>query len=480
MTGLLHPSPLTPFRLMWKSGLFLNCNVYWDCPTGCRYCFSRLNREHHKTVGKSATDKALGTLVSRVNKAFGPRYDDTDPAQFFLHERYPVLMSNNSDPLSSLEVEHGYARQYLEVLAEVGSPVNVLSKWGGWAGLDQDAYIATFKRFDKFWAAITITADNDAALAKWEPGAPTIDERLAIIRQLSAAGIDVAVAVVPFMLTDGFPNGAWDDPDTYRPFCHAIKEAGAFGVSVSPLDFDIHSAGVLDAVCKQWVAEHLWSRSADDLRWSYYGMDLSVLAQVEACWQVAAGEVGLKFAPHEVVNTILPDPCESLSATVTPGWVDLTLSPLRVAHRLREAHDRLGVPIVTSSKAVAAFLTQDHPHREHRFSWVKCRDLVPRPITNLEYHAACLHGDGATFGDLIRLQIDDMTGWPDTVWGDAGTAPVDVNGGCLEYEGEGVVISYDAAHPRDTWASCRSDDGWYGRPRDELAEAVFADGEPCW
>ena len=122
MSGPLHPTPIRLFRVMWESGLFLNCNVYWDCPVECSYCFSRLNRLAHHTVGKSATHKALGTLSSLVNKAFGPKYDDTDPVQFFLHEGYPVMVSNNTDPLSSLEVEFGYTKQYLETLADCGSP----------------------------------------------------------------------------------------------------------------------------------------------------------------------------------------------------------------------------------------------------------------------------------------------------------------------------------------------------------------------
>jgi len=436
--GLLHPKPIRLLRPMWETGLFLNCNVYWDCPTACRYCFSRLNRIGHNVVGKSATNKALGTLTGLVNKAFGPKYDPTDALQFFLHEHYPVMVSNNSDPLSQLEVAHGYTRQYLEVLADCGSPVNLLSKWAGWEGLDQDAYLATFKRFDRFWASITITADNDASLAKWEPGAPSLEVRLKIIRQLTAAGIAVDVRVIPFFFTDSFPGGPWDDGTTYRPFLQQIKEAGAFGVSLSHLDFSIYDAYAIDETCKQYVRQHEWVCSQLDKPWAYFRPDPSIMAEVSRIWYEEATSLGLKCGVHQAVNSTTCREGDLYCAVVGPDWLDLSLSWVRAAQDFRCLQRQYGALIVATSRQVAEAITAEHRHADHQFSWKSWRDTLPSHATgDMDYEARCdTMPRQVSLADIMAFQMDELT-WPDSILADLATAPVSVEAGNQLYDEEG-------------------------------------------
>lgn len=485
MIGLLHPTPLRLLRVMWESGLFLNCNVYWDCPTACRYCFSRLNRLSHKAVGRAPTDRALGAFNAVLNKAFGPRYDDSDPVQFFLHEGYPVMVSNNSDPLSALEVAHGYTLQYLHALADAGAPVNLLSKWQGWRDLDQDAYLSAFARFKRFWPSITITADNDAALAKWEPGAPSLDERFAIIRQLADAGHWVDVRVIPFLFTDSFPGGQWDDPATYRPFIERCAQAGARGIAVSPLDLSRFDAHACDACVKEYVAEHDWCSSAGDKAWRYWSPDLSMWEEVSRIWYAEIKAAGLQPGIHQCVNSIIAEEGDLACAVVGPEWHDLSLSWVRAAQRLRRAQRELGAPIVTTAAMVAEYTTRGHRHASHRFDWRHLRDLVPHPITNDDYNVKLLHkpDSGATFADIIRLQLDDITGWPDSLFADIATAPVTPVQGCGEQvydDEEGVIVSYDAEQSRPTWAACCTRHGWDGRTITELRTATLVDGSSPW
>lgn len=471
---------------MWESGLFLNCNVYWDCPTNCRYCFSMLNRRSHNVVGKSATDKALGTLVSLVNKVFSPRYDETDPLQFFLREGYPVMVSNNSDPLSALEVEHGYTRQYLDVLADCGSPVNLLSKWQGWKHLDQDAYIETFKRNPNLWCSITITADNDASLRKWEPGAPTLDERLAIIRQLTGAGIQVDVRVVPFIFGDSFPNGDWDDPETYRPFIQRVKDAGAFGLAVAPIDFGIYDAKSCDATCKRWVSANAWSASDQDKPWHYYLPDVDIWRMVSKLWYQEARAAGLRCGVHQGFASTTYEASEPYGVVVGPEWMDRYqyLSWVNTANVLRQMQEDYNAPVIASSRQVAAYTCEGHRHAEQRFRWDKWRDCIPYPIGNVAYQAHCLHDpDGATFEKVMRMQLDTVTKWSDSIWCDIATAPVSAGDDTDEQvadDKDGVMLSYDANRPRSSWASCLAGRGWNGRTQGELADAVLVDGSPAW
>lgn len=484
MQGLLHPKPISLLRVMWDSGLFLNCNVYWNCPTNCRYCFSMLNRKSHGTVGKTATDKALGTLVSIINTVHSSRYNDRDPLQFFLREGYPVMVSNNSDPLSSLEVEHGYTKQYLEVLAENGNPVNLLSKWQGWADLDQDAYIETFQRNPRLWCSITITADNDDSLHKWEPGAPGLEQRLAIVKQLTDAGIMVDVRVIPFIFGDGFPNGDWDDPETYRPFIQRVKEAGAFAVSMSPLDFSCYDAQSVDDVCKQWVADNEWNRSRADIKWRYYSPDLSMIEEVSRIWHAEVTAAGMNCGVHQSVHSLVSDGTDLSAAVNAPPWHDLSLSWVKAAHRLKQAQRDLGAPIVTTSAMIAEYITRGHKHADHRFDWAKLRDIVPHPQTNQVYPVKVLHEtEGGTLADVIQLQTDDIVGWADCIFSDIATAPATLmqgSGGQIRDDLEGVLISYDADNPRESWAACRTQQGWDGRTVEELRGALLVNGQSPW
>jgi len=487
MKGLLHPKPIQPLRVMWEAGLFLNCNVYWPCPTNCRYCFSMLSRRAHRVEGKSATDKALGMLIRMINKVGGPRYDETDFTQFLLHERYPVMVSNNSDPLSDLEVEFGYTKQYLDALADMGPPVNLLSKWQGWDRLDQDAYIETFKRNPRLWCSITITADNDDALQFWEPGAPPLGKRLDVIRQLTAAGIPVDVRVIPFIIGSSFPDGEWDDPETYRPFIQEVAEAGAFAISVSPLDFSIFDAYALDHEAKTWVADHRWSRSVLDQPWAYYRLDPSILLEVSEIWYREVKAAGMSCGIHQAVNSSIADEGDYACAVNAPEWFDWSLSWVRAAHRLHELQEQHEAPIVATPAMIAEYITRDHRHANHRFDWRSVRSLVPHPVTNTTYQGMVADEAnlGAMIADIMFMQMDDIHfGWADTVWADLATAPVTPEQGSgiqLADDNEGLLISYDARRDelRPSWAACRTQHEWDGRTVEELkaAGAVLPSGE---
>lgn len=477
--GLLHPTPLRLFRPMWESGLFLNCNVYWDCPINCRYCFARLNREAHHVVGKSATDESVGKLARLVNKVFGSRYNPSDALQFFLHEQYPIMVCNNTDPLSALEVAHGYTKQYLDLFAQAGSPVNLLSKFQGWAQLDQGAYIETFKSFERMWVSVTITSDDIACTDKWEPGAPSGEDRLAVVKQLTDAGIDVDVRVIPFLFDDAFPGGQWDDPETYRPFIQKIKAAGAFGVSVAPLDLSIYHAPVLDQVCRQFAHGHEWCRADLDRKWRYWAPDTDIMRTVSQIWYDLATAEGLKCGIHQAFNSQVCAPGDVHCAVVGPDWFDTHLSWVHVAHGLRDVQrEHGGAPVVTTAAEVAAGAVEGHRHADHVFSWKSWRDSMPRPKNDMDYVIReQQHAEGVMLADVMEWQMHGITKWEDTIWADTATAPLTPEPGAQLYDDElGVVITYDAETPRDSWSAVRSDDGWDGRTADELDGAVFADG----
>lgn len=487
-TGVLHPKPLTPLRISWETGLFLNANSYFDCPIGCRYCYSRLNREHHNVKGKTKTNAALGTLTSLLNKCDDPnRYNPERMLDFLIHEKFPIMFSNNSDALSNLEIEYGYSKQYLDVFADYQIPVNLCSKWQGWKHLDQDAYIETFKRFDKFFASITITSDDDETLKKWEPGAPTFKERLAIIRQLTDAGIYVDVRVIPFMICESFQNGQWDDPETYRPFLQQIKDAGAQGVAIATLDFSIYDASVCDHVCKKYVADNEWCRSQEDKPWKYFTPDVEIMTMVSQMWYDEAKKIGLRCSVHPAFSSLVMDYEDIRGVAVGPEWLDMSLSWIRMAHGLRQAQEAYDRPILTTSREVAELVTEGHPYADHQFLRKSCRDLMPyvsaKPSGD-DMVAEFASSEYITFADLMKEQMDSITTWSDSIFADIAISPVTDGGDTQLFDdNDGVFMIYDADNPRDSLAASRDSKRctkWLGRDIvNEYDDCVLLDGEPA-
>ena len=93
-TVALHNRPLRLFQGMWASGQALNCNVYWNCDAGCRYCYSRLNR-----LARGARDELLRQVflvrdpeaLRRKREAFASRLNQQ--AQSAVQRTPPKLIS---------------------------------------------------------------------------------------------------------------------------------------------------------------------------------------------------------------------------------------------------------------------------------------------------------------------------------------------------------------------------------------------------
>jgi len=320
---------------MWATGIFLNCNVYWNCPTGCRYCYVRLNRQSNRYTGSAhSPTEGLHKFSLLVNKVFGSRYNPQNALEFAFHERLPMMLSNNSDPLCSLEAEHGYARQYLQVLADLEYPVQILTKAAGWNQLDQDAYIDLFKRFPKLWVSVTITAETPEVSRRWEPGAPTPEQRLTFCRQLTEAGIPVEVHCTPWIPDESF-QGAWDDAGSYRPFLQAVKAAGCFGVTIAPLCYDHSDAAAVTQADREYVKAHEWCNSAPDRPWRYFLPDVSIMAEVNRLFYAEAKALNLECGLHPAFVSSVGDGAELQSSCCSPQWVDKRLSWIRAANRLR-------------------------------------------------------------------------------------------------------------------------------------------------
>ena len=108
----------------------------------------------------------------------------------------PIGLGSMNDPYMPLERELNLAGRALEVIAEFGFPVHIITK--------SDLVLkdlATLRLIARTYASIsfTVTTADDDLAAKVEPGAPRSSARFAAMRVLADNGIQTGVTMMPIL-----------------------------------------------------------------------------------------------------------------------------------------------------------------------------------------------------------------------------------------------------------------------------------------
>ena len=170
-------------------------NPYRGCEHGCAYCFARPS---HAYLGLSPGIDFETKLAYKPDAAELLRGELAKPNYICA----PIALGINTDAWQPIERRLRVTRSILEVLAECRHPLSVITKS---ALVLRDIDLLADMAGDKLvQVAISITT-LDAEIARtMEPRAASAQRRLAVIRELVAAGISVTVLVAPLIpaLTD--------------------------------------------------------------------------------------------------------------------------------------------------------------------------------------------------------------------------------------------------------------------------------------
>ncbi len=170
-------------------------NPYRGCEHGCVYCFARPS---HAYLGLSPGLDFETRLIARPE---APEVLKRELAAR-KYKVAPIAIGTNTDPYQPIEKKHEIMRACLQVLAEAGHPVAIVTK-GSLIERDIDI-LADMARRGLVRVGISITT-LDAELSRlMEPRAPAPRRRLQMIRRLAAAGIPVRIMASPVIpaLTD--------------------------------------------------------------------------------------------------------------------------------------------------------------------------------------------------------------------------------------------------------------------------------------
>jgi DNA repair photolyase len=105
-----------------------------------------------------------------------------------------VWVSGVCDPYQPLESKYELTRKCLEVLVEYGWPITVQTK-SPLVLRDIDL----LRRSDKIEVGLSVTSADDGIRTLFEPGAPSIRERIAALEELHLAGVRTYAMIAPML-----------------------------------------------------------------------------------------------------------------------------------------------------------------------------------------------------------------------------------------------------------------------------------------
>ena len=170
-------------------------NPYRGCEHGCVYCYARPS---HNYLGYSSGLDFETALFVKHDAAELLREELARPG----YVPAPLALGSNTDPYQPIERRLQVTRRILEVLAETRHPVSIVTKSA--AVLRDLDLLVPMARDGLASVALSITTLDPELARKLEPRAAAPHRRLSTMRELSAAGVPVALSLAPVIpgLTD--------------------------------------------------------------------------------------------------------------------------------------------------------------------------------------------------------------------------------------------------------------------------------------
>jgi DNA repair photolyase len=216
-------------------------NPYRGCEHGCAYCYARPT---HETLGFSCGLDFETRIVVKRDAAALLRKELLAPKW----SGETIMMSGVTDPYQPIEAKLKITRACLEVMAEFGQSVALITK-NRMITRDLDVLRPLIQK-GRVGAAISITTLDKSLAVKMEPRASSPADRLRAVRELVDAGVPVTVMTAPII------PGLNDHE--IPALLEAAKEAGASSAGYVLLRLP---HGLKD-VFLDWLARELPDRAA--------------------------------------------------------------------------------------------------------------------------------------------------------------------------------------------------------------------------
>jgi DNA repair photolyase len=210
-------------------------NGYRGCSHACRYCFARPTHEY---LDFDSGDDFDNQVVVKTNVAEVLRRELRRRSW----TRETVALGTNTDPYQRAEGRYVLMPGIIGALADSGTPFSILTK-GVLLRRDLPLIVEAAGRVDVS-VAVSLAISDPELHRLVEPGTPTPEARLGLIRSIADAGLGCHVMVAPVLplLTDSV--------DHLDGLLSRIAAAGATGATV----FGLHLRGSTRDWFMGWLA----------------------------------------------------------------------------------------------------------------------------------------------------------------------------------------------------------------------------------
>ena len=185
-------------------------NPYRGCTHACEYCYARKYQRH---LELGAGDDFSSVIFVKCNLPEVLRRELARPAW----ARETVAVGTATDPYQPIEGHYKLTRRCLEALLNAGTPFSIVTK-GPMVVRDTDLLVAA-SRAGGCQVYLSVPSVDEEAWAALEPGTAHPRQRIRAARQLSEAGIDAAVLMMPLV------PGVTTSRSAVRATLEAIAEA---------------------------------------------------------------------------------------------------------------------------------------------------------------------------------------------------------------------------------------------------------------
>lgn len=170
-------------------------NPYRGCSHGCTYCFARRTHAYleldtgHDFDTQIVVKTNIGAVLAR--ELAGPRW-----------QREQVAMGTNTDPYQRAEGRYQLMPGVIEALAASGTPFSILTK--GTVLARDLPLLSRVGRQVPVGMGVSLALLDRELQATLEPGTPSPQARLGLVRKITEAGLPCGVLVAPLLpyLTD--------------------------------------------------------------------------------------------------------------------------------------------------------------------------------------------------------------------------------------------------------------------------------------
>ena len=171
-------------------GLSYSMNPYQGCEHGCIYCYARNSHQYwgygagldfeRKIIIKHSAPEAL------IKQLENPNW-----------KVMPLMLAGNTDCYQPIEKKMQLTRRMLKILLEYRHPVSIITKNA--LILRDKNILQELVKLSLLHVNISLTTLNEDLRLKLEPRTASALKRLAVINELSRAGIPVNVMLAPII-----------------------------------------------------------------------------------------------------------------------------------------------------------------------------------------------------------------------------------------------------------------------------------------